>query len=402
MTNDARSSYKTEKRILWVSTLTLDIHLHKSAQLEIMKYLSKRGVKSLLVAMRSRNYTSDKMEGVTIFSIPLRYLTIFSSAIFAIIMFLLLPFFLLIMKPNYVITQPEVPFVSLMPGLLVSRFTKAKFLLDIRTTPVETEGFQGFRRKFLFNTSVFAARTFFNGVTILTSLMKNELCNNFKIDPKKVGVWTSGVSATLFHNSNYITESSNLRKKFCLNGKFIVFYHGIFSANRGLKETIRSVKLLRINYPELILFLLGTGPVVVELRSIIKVEGLQNNVIIHDPVDHKNIPKFIGMSDVCIVPLPDNPFWRYQCPIKLLEYLAMEKCVILTDIPAHRMIIGTEKCAIFISSAEPSVIAASIGFAYHNSGKLDKWGKTGRELITKRYIWEKVAEDLENYLQIID
>jgi glycosyltransferase involved in cell wall biosynthesis len=147
-----------------------------------------------------------------------------------------------------------------------------------------------------------------------------------------------------------------------------------------------------------VLFLLGKGPAVSLLKYVVQKEGLQEYVVIHDPVDYKEVPKFIEMSDVCIVPLPDHPYWRFQCPLNLLEYLAMEKVVIVTDIPANRSIVGDEKCGIYISSIVPVDIAKSMVYAYENKEKLAKWGKSGRAIVDKKYTWEKVAGSLENYL----
>jgi len=193
-----------------------------------------------------------------------------------------------------------------------------------------------------------------------------------------------------------------LKRKLGLTGKFVVFYHGIFTATRGLTETIEAVKILRRKHPNIVFFLLGTGPIVTMLRALIQKEGLQENVIITNPVNQSEVPKFIGMCDIGIVPLPDHPYYRFQSPLKLLEYLAMEKVVILTDIPAHRAVIGEAKCGLYISSVKPMEIAKAIEYVYFNKEKLKEWGKNGREIVKEKFTWKKVARDLENYLLSID
>jgi glycosyltransferase involved in cell wall biosynthesis len=80
----------------------------------------------------------------------------------------------------------------------------------------------------------------------------------------------------------------------------------------------------------------------------------------------------------------------------------MEKVVIATDIPAHRSVIGEAKCGIYISSIKPMEIAEAIEYSYLNKKNLEKWGKIGREIVEKKYTWEKVAKDLEHYLLSID
>ncbi len=117
-----------------------------------------------------------------------------------------------------------------------------------------------------------------------------------------MGVWTSGVSESLFNRENSISESVKLRKKFGLNGKFIVFYHGVFTPTRALKETVEAVKLLALNYSDIVFFLLGNGSSSESLKILIQREGLSKKIIIHDSVDQVEVPQFIGMCDVGLFP----------------------------------------------------------------------------------------------------
>jgi glycosyltransferase involved in cell wall biosynthesis len=80
----------------------------------------------------------------------------------------------------------------------------------------------------------------------------------------------------------------------------------------------------------------------------------------------------------------------------------MEKAVILTDILAHRAVIGEAKCGIYISSVKPMEIANAIEYVYLNRDTLEERGKIGREIVKREYTWEKVAGKLENYLLSID
>ena len=167
-----------------------------------------------------------------------------------------------------------------------------------------------------------------------------------------------------------------LKKQLDLTKKFIVFYHGAFSPTRGLTQTVEAIQIVSQQYPQVVLFLLGTGALVSDLKELIQQKNLQNNVVLHDPVLYEEVPIFIGLSDVCIVPLPNNSYWRFQNALNLLEYLAMEKVVLATDIPANRTVVEDEKCCIYLQSVNPVEIAKSIEYAYVNKDKLDGWGKS--------------------------
>lgn len=379
--------------ILWIS-----FWLDNPALLNILRQFAEFGHEVSLISVQTKNVPRIRNARMRIISVPLRHVPLILPVMFTIFLFFYLPIFIIISKPDVIIMEPYVHILSAFPQILISRFKKVKSVLDVRSTPVETTGFRGFLQTFWFSVSVLTAKKLFDGVTIITPLMKKEVCCRFNLDPARVGVWTSGVSDSLFNPQNFISESAELRRKLGLTGKFIVFYHGAFGATRGLQETIKAMKILKQRYSSIVLFLLGTGPVISRLKALIQREDLQDDVIFHDPIDHFEVPKFVGISDVCIVPLPDHPYWRSQSPLKLLEYLAMAKVVIATDIPAHRSVMGEEKCGIYISSAEPEEIAKAIECAYSNRKNLEEWGKSGREIIKEKYTWKKVARDLENYL----
>jgi glycosyltransferase involved in cell wall biosynthesis len=390
-----------ERKILWISFLILDAYLHKTSQLEILRNLAKRGHDTNLIAVRSKNVFQIGDPQVRVISIPLRYIPIISPVMFAVVLLFFLPFYIIVSKPDYIITEPDVSIFGFGSALPFAKLKGIKLVLDVRSTPVETFGFRGYLQTLCFTASVFIARKFFNGMTIVTTLMKEEVCKKFNIDPKFVGVWSNGVS-TLFDPNSYVSEGEQLRRKLGLSKKFIILYHGAFSANRGLTETMEAMRIVKRAYSNVVFFLLGTGPIANSLKDLIRMEGLQDNVVIHSSVEYADVPKYIAMSDVGIVPLPNHPFWRFQCPLKLLEYLAMKKVVIATDIPAHRSVIGREKCCVYISSIEPAEIAKAMAYTYENREKLAEWGASGRTIIDEKYRWEKVAEGLENYLLSMD
>ena len=366
---------------LWVSFTILDAFLHKTALLHTLRKFAEFGHSPCLIAVRSRNGYQIEDPRVRIISVPLRYVPLVSPVMFTIVLVLFLPVFIILSRPDFIIFDPDVPILSCFPGLFVSKFRKVRSVLDIRSVPVETVGFRGFLRRFWFSVSILVAKKLFDGITIITPSMKKKICNDFDLSPDNVGVWTSGVSDSLFNPEKSIPETAELKRKLGLTGKFVVFYHGVFTPTRGLTETIDALKTLIPKYPDIAFFLLGTGPLASRLSALIQKEGLQENVIIANPVGHSEVPKFIGMCDVGIVPLPDHPYWRFQSPLKLLEYLAMEKVVILTDIPAHRAVIGEAKCGIYISSVKPMEIANAIEYVYLNKDSLKERGKIGREII---------------------
>jgi glycosyltransferase involved in cell wall biosynthesis len=391
-----------ERKVLWWKPWLNDTALHKMADMEIAKQLSLRNYQiSLIVPMNNgKMIFSNNDPKINIIPLKIKFLPFVSQFIRFILLSFFLPICVLVLKPNFLVAEPDISILSLIPVYFFCKLKRIKIILDIRSVPVETFGFQGFMINLWFTVSVSLAKRFFDGITVITCLMKGEICDRFRI-AKKIGVWTSGVSIDLFDPTKDKTQGLKLKNKLGLSSRFVVFYHGGFSATRGLRQCVMAMATLKKDYPDIVLFLLGSGPITSDLRKLIRKEELEFNVIIHDPVDQKEIPAFISMCDVAIVPLPNNSFWRFQSPLKLLEYLAMEKAVIVTDIPAHRSVIGENNCGYYLSSINPSDIAEVIDCAYVNKESLKYLGKNGRKIVEEKYTWKNVAKDLDNYLSSI-
>lgn len=384
------------KKIVWVSPLIVDIHFHKTSRLEILRALSKRGHRVGLIASYSSKNDPNEMLGVPTLLVPLRYAPKFSPSMYTILLSIALPILFLRSRPDYAIVEPDMTVLGMATTFLLPKSIRPKIILDIRSTPVNISGLKGFLKCFFFNFAVHVSKKFFQGITIITEMMKKEVCQVFDIDPQSVGVWTSGVSPAFFNPQNY--DGASIKKDRGLDGKFVVFYHGPIIEKRGIPQTIKAIQILKNKYPDLFLFLLGKGTADTYFKRLIQELEVEKMVIIHSSVSYAEVPKYISMCEAGLVPLPNLPDWRNQCPLNLLEYLAMKKPVIATDIPANREILGNCKCGIYASSANAEEIARALAYACENRAEVEGWGAFGRTIVEERYTWNKVAESFETYL----
>jgi glycosyltransferase involved in cell wall biosynthesis len=386
------------KRIIWISELILDKMIQKTSQIEILRHLARRGYDVHLYVARPKKNFRMNHSNVHISYIPLKEMPLIQPFFYFVLLLFVLPIFCLRKRPRFIIAEPGLPSLAFIWKPLLSRCLRTILILDIRSIPVETEGTRGFLQSLVFDISILTARRFSNGLTTITPLMKEEISRRFHVDPEFIGVWTSGVSTSLFDPTKYYDEGLRLRKVCNLNGKFVVFYHGAFTHNRGITESVKAIAMLQSNYDDVVLFLLGDGPALPEIRKLVENSGLQDRVIIHGLVEVENVPGYIAMSDVGLVPLPNIPYWIHQCPLNLLEYLAMEKPVIATRIPANTAILGESRNAVYSLSAEPADIARAIAYSHDEISSLRRQGSCGRTIAKDKYNWGTVAGELENFL----
>ncbi|MDR2720217.1 MAG: glycosyltransferase family 4 protein [Nitrososphaerota archaeon] len=381
-------------RISFISGLVLDVDLHKTRELELLRALAERGHAPTLVAVTSKESSPIGPPGVTMVSVPIRRAPLISHIVYAMFLFFFIPFHALIKKPDLIIMDPDLSVISSIPTLLISRLLKTKFVLDVKSTPVEVKGIRAKLAVFWFNISMMVAKKLFHAIAVITIMMRVEVIQKFNLNQKNVDIWTNGVPINLF-NLSVAEKSVELKKRLGLETKFIVFYHGVFSASRGLFETICAIEKLSQKYPDIVFFMLGAGTITSSLSESVRKLHLEQNVIICPPVPYEEVPKYIGLSDVCIVPLPNYSYWNFQSPLKLLEYLAMQKVVLASDIYAHRTVINNNLCGIYVPSVNPLEIAKTIEIAYQNRNHLAQWGMVGRSIVEENYTWGKVAQDVE-------
>ena len=83
------------------------------------------------------------------------------------------------------------------------------------------------------------------------------------------------------------------------------------------------------------LLLVGDGPAARNLREYVPKYGLVDQAFLRCPLRRNEIPDHIAAMDITVQ--PSAP--AYACPIKILEYMAMGKCIIAPDQPNIREIL---------------------------------------------------------------
>lgn len=222
-------------------------------------------------------------------------------------------------------------------------------------------------------------------VFAVSPMHANEVATKFNVPD--VRVWSPSVDEIIFNPARYVAGRKEKREQLSISDKYVLIYHGIVSHERGLRELLQALVLVREQTPDIVLLILGAGGGEATLRLAASNLGLRGNVIFHEAVPYEEVPLFIAAADAGVVPLPVEDQWRRQTPIKLLEYLAMEKPVILTETESHRWIIGDGQ-AFFCGAGRPEQIARAIMECRGSSAK-DHIGM--RENIVARFSSKAIA-----------
>jgi glycosyltransferase involved in cell wall biosynthesis len=227
--------------------------------------------------------------------------------------------------------------------LLLPRFAGGRgtrYIYDMRTVPVDYDDARQAVCERSFSRKVSFANRYFDGISVITGEMKKYIEEKYAPFIKPVGIWESGVDTGKFT----VTERDQaLRRSFGFrDDDFVCFYHGSMGLKRGVVELAEAFAVLSRKNRNIKLFALGSGKCCGKVREIIEQKGLGDQVKLHGQVAPDAVPRFISMADLCVIPLADIDWWRVSSPLKLMEYIACGKNILLSRMVAHLNVVGGE------------------------------------------------------------
>jgi len=385
-------------KVLFLISKRFDEDLDISTRIETVRNLKKLRVDVYLVlpyhSAKIPTYGQYGIEENLIFIKTFKQRVLF-SVIYVFNLFFFL--FKTLLDIDFVIVD-DITFFSIMPFAILRKFglfKRNKFVYDIRSIPVETHDLISKLKEKFFFMSLKMAAFFLDGILVISDSMRRLVTRMVGLPEEKIGIYTSGVNIDFFDP----TKVKTLKRDD--HDKFVIMYHGTLSKNRGILETIYALQKVKNTLRNVELIILGEGVLRSTIQKLIMKLDLRDYVKIYNAVPFNEVARAISQCDVGIVPLPNILWWTISSPLKLLEYLAMEKPVILTDIPAHREIVGNHKCCFFIKNHSPDEIAKGIFKAYKSKKYLRQMGREGRELVLNEYTWEKQAFRIVSFLKKI-
>jgi glycosyltransferase involved in cell wall biosynthesis len=290
--------------------------------------------------------------------------------------------------------------VILPPGGLVIApflrlFRRNRLHLDVRTVPVEVHSLKDrVDRLFYWKITMRFLHRLARGYSFITMRLKSEVEYEFNIRFNDYTIWESGVNVNRFFVKPALVDEDNEKT-------FVLFYHGTISPNRGIDRVIEGISLIDERYRKHMNFIIvGAGPALLNLQTLALKLGLKGLITFRGLVPYERIPEEIAKADCCICPLPALKEWDISSPIKVFEYMASGKPMILTPINAHRDVANGQDYVVWTKGDNVEDFQNAIEFAYVNRLKLSKASQRASNFVKLQYDWSIQGQKLANYFAI--
>ena len=192
-------------------------------------------------------------------------------------------------------------------------------------------------------------------------------------------------------------DDSNIRAEYNIaKDDTVLFFMGWIYEFAGMKELAIELGKNKDKYPNMKILIVGDGDAYDKMVAIKEEYDLGDQLILTGRQPYERIPEFLASADFCLLPAYiDEEIMQDIVPIKLYEYLAMEKVVIATELPGISKEFGYGHGIEYVQKAEEVLETAQ---KILDEGKYEEIGKAGREYV-KSNDWEAITDKFEKALE---
>ena len=164
-----------------------------------------------------------------------------------------------------------------------------------------------------------------------------------------------------------------------------------------VKELAMELGRNKAKHPNIKLLITGDGDAFDTLRAIQKKYKLEDQLILTGRQKYKIMPDLIGASNACILPAyKDEIIMQDIVPIKIYEYMAMQKPVIATRLPGLVAEFGENNGIIYIN--RPEEVLEVVQEKFKNKREIEEIGLAGYNFV-KDNDWRTLAIKFESLLE---
>lgn len=226
-----------------------------------------------------------------------------------------------------------------------------------------------------------------------TPRIKNEAVRR-GADPNRVFLSPNGVDPEVFRPQ---ARDAGLASEFGIepDDRLVVFVGSLFDFC-GVESIVRRFENLASIAPNTKLLVVGDGPDRNRIEGLVRRMGLSQRVRLTGLRPFQEIPKYINLADVCVLPFDLNNVTRGIFPIKVVQYLSCGKPVLSTVLPGVRDFLPPEESGVIY--AEPEKFVSTLGNLLVDLGRAKMLGMNGRAFVSNNFTWAQIIDELETKL----
>jgi glycosyltransferase involved in cell wall biosynthesis len=179
-----------------------------------------------------------------------------------------------------------------------------------------------------------------------------------------------------------------VRRRYRLDRHVVAGFVGWPRDWHGLAELVEAVHAADLMARGLRLLIVGIGPAFAQIQRRVRELGLEDRVILAGAVAHDDVPAHVAALDIALQPRAT----AYACPMKLVEYMAMGRCIVAPDQPNIRELLSNRLTARLFPPGVYRSLTGLVAELMSSPAERAALGRNARQSVVERdLVWRANA-----------
>lgn len=159
-------------------------------------------------------------------------------------------------------------------------------------------------------------------------------------------------------------------------------YIGRMVDGKGLEDLLEAAAIIKNNNLNFKILIFGNGSLEIKLKEMARHLNIADKIEWRGFTPYSKVPQALSKIDIFVYPSWHEGFGR-----SIMEALAMEKAVVATRVGGISDLIKDGENGFLVESHNPEMLAKKIKELVGNKELREKFGKAGREWVSKNFEW---------------
>ena len=179
-----------------------------------------------------------------------------------------------------------------------------------------------------------------------------------------------------------------LREEFGLENTKVIMFLGTPRPHKGLEEVVQAIK--KIKSHDIKFIIIGKGSDASFEKRLIELGG--DKVILMEMIPFRDVPKFLSVADLVVLPQRKLIQAEGQIPAKVFDAMAMAKPIIATNVSdLHGILDG---CGLIVEPGDIDGMIQKIEWVFDFPIEAQNLGLKARQKCIENYSWDLMEERL--------
>ncbi len=201
----------------------------------------------------------------------------------------------------------------------------------------------------------------------------------------KIRLVSLRVDLNLFNPNLWVSDTHKI---------MIIGYIGRLVEGKGLEDLLMAVANFSAKGGPTFswkLLIFGNGPLEKKIRKMAEELKIEDKIEWREFVSYTKVPEALSQIDIFVYPSWHEGFGR-----SIMEALAMEKTVVATNVGGIPDLIKDNENGFLVEPHNPEMLAEKISILIKDKNLREKFGKAGREWVSKNFEWNEGIKKFAN------